>query len=111
MNETYAFLFCLALGVFARLLFLASNALAKRTDILPITVILDILTAATVGGGFTVFIVFSGVTLAPYMFAALFSGYLFTYWVTKSKPVQNGEKKKRKKAAKTERQKAPQSAK
>lgn len=84
MSEMYSFLFCLALGLAARLIFLAANALAKRTNLLPVTVILDALTVMTVGAAFTLYVIFSGAVLAPYMFAALLSGYLFTYWLTKS---------------------------
>ena len=86
MSEMYSFLFCIGLGIFARLLFLCANALAKRTDLLPVTFVLDILTVASIGGCFTLYIIFSGAVLAPYMFAALFSGYLFTYWLTKYRP-------------------------
>lgn len=84
MNELYSFLFCIALGIAARILFMAFNLLAKRTDLLPVTVVLDILTVSIVGAGFTLYVVLSGAVLAPYMFAALFSGYLLTYWLTKS---------------------------
>ncbi len=86
MSEMYSFLFCLGLGIFARLLFIGTNALAKRTNILPVTFVLDALTVITVGAGFTLYVIFSGAVLAPYMFAALCSGYLFTYWLTKYKP-------------------------
>lgn len=86
MNEMYSFLFCLGLGIFARLLFLCANALAKRTNLIPVTFALDALTVAVVGAAFTLYVIFFGAVLAPYMFAALFSGYLFTYWLTKYKP-------------------------
>ena len=96
MSEMYSFLFCLGLGIFARLLFIGTNALAKRTNILPVTFVLDALTVITVGAGFTLYVIFSGAVLAPYMFAALCSGYLFTYWLTKYKPEKTKpEKRKR----------------
>lgn len=85
MNEIYAFLFSLGLGIFARILYIGATALAKRTNLIPVTVVLDILTAAIVGGGFTAYIILTGTVLAPYMFAALLAGYLFTYWLTKAK--------------------------
>ena len=97
MNELYSFLFCLALGIAARVLFISANALAKRTDLLPVTFVLDALTVLTVGGGFTAFIILSGAVLAPYMFAALFAGYLFTYWITKRKSPKPADKKQRRK--------------
>ncbi len=83
MSQTYAFIFCFALGIAARFIYLGATALAKRTNLLPVTVILDTLTVLTVGGGFAAYVIFTGAALAPYMFAALFSGYLLTYWVTK----------------------------
>ena len=66
MSEMYSFLFCLGLGIFARLLFIGTNALAKRTNILPVTFVLDALTVITVGAGFTLYVIFSGAVLAPY---------------------------------------------
>lgn len=83
MTETYAFLFCLALGIAARFLYIGTTALARRTDILPVTIVLDALTALTVGGGFAAYVLLTGVALAPYMFAALLSGYFITYKLTK----------------------------
>ena len=50
MSQTYAFLFCLGLGIAARFLYILTTKLARRTDILPVTVVLDFLTAAAVGG-------------------------------------------------------------
>ncbi len=85
MSELYAFLFSLGLGVAARVLYLGATALARRTNLLPVTVVLDTLTVLAVGGAFTLFIVLTGTVLAPYLFAALFSGYLFAYWATKRK--------------------------
>ncbi|MCX4384183.1 MAG: hypothetical protein OSJ39_00105 [Clostridia bacterium] len=85
MSELYAFLFSLGLGVAARALYLGATALARRTNLLPVTVVLDTLTVLAVGGAFTLFIVLTGTVLAPYLFAALFSGYLFAYWATKRK--------------------------
>lgn len=84
MSETYAFLFCLGLGIAARFLYMGSTLLAKRTDILPVTVVLDALTVSVVGGAFTLYIILTGSVLAPYMFAALLSGYFITYKLTKS---------------------------
>lgn len=73
----------MALGIVARFLYMGATALARRTDLLPVTVVLDTLTVLAVGGGFTAYVILTGTVLAPYMFAALFSGYLFTYWVTR----------------------------
>lgn len=97
MTELYSFIFCIALGIAARILFMAFDLLAKRTNLLPVTVVLDILTVSIVGAGFTLYVVLSGAVLAPYMFAALFSGYLFTYWLTKSakKKVKSADKAKK----------------
>ena len=76
MREIYDFIFFIAAGISARFLYLAATALAKRTNLLPVTVVLDTLTALSVGGACIA-------VVAPYMFAALLSGYLFTYWLTK----------------------------
>ena len=83
MTELYAFIFSLGLGIFARGLYLAESALAKRTNLLPVTVVLDLLTALIVGGAFTLYVILTGTTLAPYMFAALLSGYYVTYMLTR----------------------------
>ncbi len=83
MTEIYAFLFSLGLGIFARVLYIGATALSKRTNLMPVTVTLDILTAAIIGGCFTAYVILTGTALAPYMFAALLSGYLFAYWATK----------------------------
>ena len=93
MSETYAFLFCLGLGIAGRLIFLAANLLAKKTDLLPVTIVLDALTVMLIGGGFTLYVGLSGTVLAPYMFAALFTGYLFTYLLTKPKPKRKSQGK------------------
>ena len=103
MSEMYSFLFCLGLGIFARVLFIGTNALAKRTNILPVTFVLDALTVITVGAGFTLYVIFSGAVLAPYMFAALCSGYLFTYWLTKYKPKPEKNKPDKRKRARAKR--------
>ena len=103
MSEMYSFLFCLGLGIFARLLFIGTNALAKRTNILPVTFVLDALTVIAVGAGFTLYVIFSGAGLAPYMFAALCSGYLFTYWLTKYKPKPEKTKPDKRKRARAKR--------
>ncbi len=79
MSQTYAFLFCLGLGIAARFLYILTTKLARRTDILPVTVVLDFLTAAAVGGALTVYVIMTATVLAPYMFVALFAGYLLTY--------------------------------
>lgn len=85
MIELYSFLFCFGLGIAARPLFMAVSALAKRTNLIPVTVVLDFAFACSVGGAFIAFVILSGAVLAPYMFAALLSGYFFTYKLT-SKP-------------------------
>lgn len=85
MSELYAFLFALGLGVAARVLYLGATALARRTNLLPVTIALDALTVCAVGGAFIIFIVLTGTVLAPYLFAALFSGYYFSYLATRRK--------------------------
>ena len=97
MTELYAFLFSLGLGIFARGLYLASTALAKKTDLLPVTVVLDLLTALIVGGAFTLYVILTGTTLAPYMFAALLSGYYITYVLTRKSADKTDGKSKRNK--------------
>ncbi len=107
MTELYAFLFSLGLGVFARGLYLASTALAKKTNLLPVTVTLDLLTALIVGGAFTLYVILTGTTLAPYMFAALLAGYYITYVLTRkasNKTEQKREKDKRVKHKKVKRE-------
>ena len=37
MSQTYAFIFCFALGIAARFIYLGATALAKRTNLLPVT--------------------------------------------------------------------------
>lgn len=103
MTELYAFLFSLGLGIAARVLYIGATALARRTNLLPVTIILDALTAMIVGGAFTAYVIATGTPLAPYMFAVLFAGYLFCYWCTK-KPAPRAAKKKpkKRKVAKTE---------
>lgn len=83
MSELYAFLFCLLLGAATRLLYCAFSALAKRTNIYPVTVILDAIVMLMAGGAFCAYVVLSGATLAPYMFAAAGSAYYFTYLLTR----------------------------
>lgn len=90
MSELYAFLFSLGLGGAARLLYLAESALAKRTGLLPVTVILDVLLALVVGGALALYIILTGTVLAPYIFACLGGGYLFVFWFTRRK--RNNEK-------------------
>ena len=82
MSELYAFLFCIGLGIAARIIYMASTLLARRTNLLPVTVVLDMLVCFTVGGAFTVYVIYTGAVLAPYMFAALFAGYFLTYKIT-----------------------------
>ncbi len=89
MSEIYAFVFSLGLGIAARLLYLGASALSKRTDLLPVTIVLDVVTALTVGGALTVYIILTGTVLAPYIFAALAAGYFFAYLVTRSKKRSN----------------------
>lgn len=96
MKETYAFLFCFALGIAARFCYMAATKLAKRTDLMPVTIVLDTLTAAAVGGGFTAYIIVTGTVIAPYMFAALLSAYLLTYLLTRSVPKRSETERKRK---------------
>ena len=99
MSETYAFLFCLGLGIASRFLYMGMTLLAKRTDIFPVTVVLDMLTVTIVGGSFTLYVIFTGSVLAPYMFAALFSGYFLTYKLTSggAKPKRDKQKQSSKK--------------
>ena len=85
MTELYAFLFSLGLGIFARLLYLGATALARRTALLPVTVVLDVLVALSVGGALIAYIILTGTVVAPYIFACLFCGYLLTYFVTRKK--------------------------
>ncbi|MDE7164254.1 MAG: hypothetical protein K2O04_02370 [Clostridiales bacterium] len=85
MSETYAFLFCLGLGIAARFLYMGATLLSRRTDIFPVTVVLDILTMLVVGGAFTAYVILTGSVLAPYMFAALMAGYFLTYKLTHKK--------------------------
>ena len=100
MTELYAFLFSLGLGIFARGLYLASTALAKRTNLLPVTVALDLFTALIVGGAFTLYVIITGTTLAPYMFAALLSGYYITYVLTRKVSDKSNEKREKDKRTK-----------
>lgn len=92
MSEVYAFLFCFALGIAARFFYMATTKLAERTDILPVTVILDILTVCAIGGAFTAYVILTDTVLAPYMFTALFGAYLVTYLLTRKTP-ENGTEK------------------
>ena len=89
MSEVYAFLFCLGLGVFGRILYMGATLLARRTDILPVTVVLDMLTVMIVGGAFTLYVILTGSVIAPYMFAALLAGYFFTYKLTSKRKIKN----------------------
>lgn len=65
------------------------------------TVVLDTLTALAVGGACIAYVILTSAVVAPYMFAALFAGYLFTYWLTKraacSAPKKRDKKQKAKK--------------
>lgn len=62
---------------------MAVSVLAKRTNLIPVTIALDFVFACTVGGGFIAYVILTGAELAPYMFAALLSGYLIMYRLTK----------------------------
>lgn len=90
MSELYAFLFSLGLGIAARLLYIAESALAKRTGLFPVTVVLDVLLALAVGGALALYIILTGTVIAPYIFACLGGGYMFMFWLTrKKKPRDN----------------------
>ncbi|MCM1367543.1 MAG: hypothetical protein NC184_01855 [Roseburia sp.] len=93
MSEIYAFLFCFALGIAARFLYMATTKLAERTNILPVTIVLDIMTVAAVGGGLTAYIILTDTVPAPYMFTALLAAYLITYLLTR-RQVQSGTPEK-----------------
>ncbi len=75
MNELVCFGVCLLLGAAARLTYLGMTALAKRADLLPVTVTLDVLTTLIVGVAFSAFVILSGAVVAPYMFASGIMGY------------------------------------
>lgn len=85
MTEIWTFLFSLGLGIAARFLYMLASLVSKRTDLLPVTFILDLLTVCAVGAGFTLYVVMTGAALAPYMFAALAGGYYLTYKLTAKK--------------------------
>lgn len=85
MSEIYAFCFCLGLGIVTRLIFVALSTVAKRTNLFPVTVVLDMLCFLSAGGTFIAYVILSGAVLAPYMFAATCGGYLFCYYFTRSK--------------------------
>lgn len=89
MTEIYAFLFSLVLGFFARVLYLGESALSKRTNLIPVTVALDILTAAAIGGAFIAYVILCDVVLAPYLFAALAAGYFIAFAFTRKKPTHS----------------------
>ncbi len=97
MNSVYAFLFCIGLGIAARLIYLAATFLAKKTDLMPVTIVLDTAVVAIVGAAFTAFIILSGSTLAPYQFAALGGGYYLAYIVTRRPVLARPKKEKRRK--------------
>ena len=84
MTEIYSFAFCLALGLVARLLYLAASKLAEKTNLFPVTVVLDIAVAAIVGGAFAAYIILASAVIAPYMFASLATGYLITFLLTRN---------------------------
>ncbi len=85
MTEIYAFIFSLGLGIAARLLYLLSSLIAKRTGLIPVTVALDVITAVVIGGAFTAYVILTDTVIAPYMFACLGGGYFFAYLVTRRK--------------------------
>lgn len=84
MTEIYSFVFCLALGIVARLLYIAASRLARKTDLFPVTVMLDIAVATIVGGAFALFVILFSAVIAPYMFASLAAGYLLTMMLTRN---------------------------
>ncbi len=84
MTEIYSFVFCLALGIAARLLYIAATFLAEKTDLFPVTVVLDISVAAIVGGAFAAYVILFSAVIAPYMFASLAAGYLITFLLTRN---------------------------
>ena len=113
MNEIYAFVFCLALGLVARGLYMLATALAKRTNLLPVTIVLDVIVVLIVGGAFTAYVIFSDTVLAPYMFASLATGYMFAYVLSAKGKAQKAEKsdgEKKEKRPKKERRKKVKSA-
>ena len=113
MNEIYAFVFCLALGLAARGLYMLTTALAKRTNLLPVTIVLDVLVVLIVGGAFTAYIVLSDTVLAPYMFASLATGYMCADGLSSKSKAQKAEKsdgEKKEKRPKKERRKKVKSA-
>ena len=115
MNEIYAFVFCLALGLVARGIYMLATALAKRTNLLPVTIVLDVIVVLIVGGAFTAYVVFSDTVLAPYMFASLATGYMFAYILSakskaKKSEKSDGEKKEKEKRPKKEKRKKLKSA-
>lgn len=86
MSEVYAFLFCFGLGIFSRFLYMGASKLAERTDLYPVTIVLDILTVAVVGAAFSLYIILTSSVIAPYMFAALLCGYYLCYILTRRRP-------------------------
>lgn len=100
MTEIYDFIFFIAAGIAARFLYLAATVLAKRTDLFPVTIVLDTLTALLVGGACIAYIILTSAVVAPYMFAALLAGYLFTYWLTKRAAVAAPKKRDKKQKVK-----------
>lgn len=102
MSEIYAFVFCLALGLAARGLYMLTTLLAKRTDLLPVTIVLDVLVVLIVGGAFTAYVILSGSALAPYMFASLATGYMFAYVLSAKSKASRAEKAETEKKPKRE---------
>lgn len=94
MTELISFSVSLGLGLISRFLYLGATALAKRTNLFPVTVALDILTVLIIGGAFTAYVILFSVVLAPYMFAALGIGYYLAYSLTKKVLGQNPKKEK-----------------
>ena len=86
MTEIISFSVSLALGLISRFLYLGATALAKRTNLFPVTVVLDVLTVMLIGGAFTAYVILFSVVLAPYMFAAIGIGYYLAYSLTKKLP-------------------------
>ena len=103
MNEIYAFVFCLALGLAARGLYMLTTLLAKRTNLLPVTIVLDVLVVLIVGGAFTAYVILTDTVLAPYTFAALATGYVFAYVLSTKSKAQKAEKTEAEKPQKEKR--------
>lgn len=83
------FAFCITLGFLARVLYIGASTLSRRTDFLPVTVIIDFLFTATIGGTFIAYVVIFSVTIAPYQFVAMSIGYGVAFILTRKKRTHN----------------------